>query len=587
MDEEKISSISTPPPLPIQPYVADDEYISISIGKCQQKFLVNDLLLLSYFEALFSDRWQTQQKRNTNSMENTNIPIIIDDKNNQTLHFSAQELCCIIHIKKYQQIPISFPYQRLHHLSNAIDFFSELSLTIDILLIYFRKCKPALAHKTLKNISFPSVTNTDIIQKSAQKYLKIMTNDIQHMRQKWLEKYQTLPIKYILFDDIIITNIFVRSYNIEWVQHTLQNERSWIIQCGCLDRFLSVWEIVKYRKLYKYHISIFECIEKMSHDIDISVPAHHCVHEHVLIALKQIFIDTMDIVVNFNSHELQSQLQTLPQMKKDSSTNAYLRFNLQQLLKTHFEFIIDNRQKIFDICEMQSMLHISKKMTSIQKFNFLKICLTFHKQCMINIKKRVKNVCNENEEFDENCEQKVNVDENIVKYIQVWKSLLQYLIASDVDYSIRLVDKWFAIFVDDIQWILNTVACVLNTQSSQKLAFAIANYATTDCIVNHSMDGKYFEYLSNVLGLEWRLMDNVNISTVLKSNYIRNNGGSCDSNSLIIVDDEYVDNCGGSENDSNFCNANDCEYGLYIDESESNVADCNLNINISSTSTDV
>merc|ERR1712228_1138654 len=221
----------------------------------------------------------------------------------------------------------------------------------------------------------------------------------------------------------------------------------------------------------------------------------------VLIVLKKLFIDTMQIVVGFNN---ENSLKSLRQISadsfygevKDSMDNEtenetvseyydYHKFNLQELIRTHMEFIIVNRKQCFDIDELKQLLIISRNMTGTQKFFFLKTLLSFHNDWLEN--------------------SEVNFKQNRDEYVLCWKQLLKHLISSNVDHSINCVSQWLAIFIDESKFVLNTVANALNTDGSHKLGFAIANYATSDGIIDRKIDPQFMTYLHNSLGLFWKL----------------------------------------------------------------------------------
>eukprot|EP01084_Bolivina_argentea_P141027 247846_1 len=274
------------------------------------------------------------------------------------------------------------------------------------------------------------------ISNSAIKYLRNIQNNIVTMKEQWLETYKLLPILHVSYDNDMISQIFVRSYSIQWVQ--IKNEmgpRKWMIQCGNLKSFFHVWKIIKKRQLYKYDRLIFETIEKMCNDIDISVPIHHNVDDSVLIVLKKIFIETMQIVVMFNN---ENKMKIMKHIEKENNNSFdededikteyyydYNKFNLQELIRTHMEFVIVNRKKYFEIDELKQILSIAYYMNGIQKYSFLKILLSFHNDWIENIN-NIKH-CDE--------------------YILQWNNLLKYLISSASDYSINCVKQWLNIFI--------------------------------------------------------------------------------------------------------------------------------------------
>ena len=514
--------------------------IIIVIGKFQQQYYLSDLQLLSYFEALFSSRWNNNNDNN-NDDNNNNNKIVIGD--NKSLQFSIEELSTIIHIKKYNRIPITYHYKKLQILFIATDFFSEDILNEELLIIYFKKCKPSLSFKIIKNEL--SKSKNKLISQSAIKYLKNINENINTMKEKWLSLYKILPISHVSYDNEMIGQMFVRSFLIQWVQMKNDTKRKWMIQCGNLKSFFNIWNIIKKRELYKYDYHIFECIEKMCNDIDISVPIHHNVDQTVLIILKKIFIETAQIVVGFNNEKKKksspsfssptfSSLSNIFNDEKNNTDNDekyeqqgsnnnnnnehceyfdYHKFNLKELIRTHFEFVIVNRKQYFCIEELKKLLSIAHYMNNIQKYSFLKIILSFHKDLIENITNNLlKNKKKYKQEYDE--------------YILCWKNLIKYLICSEIDYSINLVQSWLYIFIiDDSKFILNQVANSLNTDGSHKLGFAIANYLTNPKNLENDdddndddndnnnnqkvIDPQYMTYLYNSLGLLWKLNNTV------------------------------------------------------------------------------
>ena len=273
-----------------------------------------------------------------------------------------------------------------------------------------------------------------------------------------------------------------------------------------MKSFFNVWSIIKKRELYKYDRVIFDCMEKMCNDIDISVPIHHRVDDSVLIVLKKLFIDTMQIVVGFNNenctkspsrqisadsfHAHAAEVkENEPVTESEANHYDYRKFNLQELIRTHMEFIIVNRKQCFDIDELKQMLIISRNMSGTQKFFFLKTLLSFHNDWLENVQ--------------------VNFKQNREEYVLCWKQLIKFLISSNVDHSINCVTQWLSIFIDESKFVLSTVANALSTDGSHKLGFAIANYATSDGIIDKKIDPQFMIYLHNSLGLCWKLNDTV------------------------------------------------------------------------------
>eukprot|EP01084_Bolivina_argentea_P148333 259356_1 len=147
MDDEKEASISfdnySPSPSNQSNYSSqhtNTTKITICIGKNQQQYNLNDLQLLSYFEALFSSRWKYID--DIDNELNINNSIIIGD--NKSLQFGMEELTCIVHIKKYNHIPVAYNYKKLILLCNGCDFFGEDILNEELLIHFFKKCKPSL-----------------------------------------------------------------------------------------------------------------------------------------------------------------------------------------------------------------------------------------------------------------------------------------------------------------------------------------------------------------------------------------------------------------------------------------------------------
>ena len=180
--------------------------IIVQIGKFQQPYYLNDLQLLSYFEALFSSRWKYNFDIDT--QQNDDNTIVIGD--NKSLQFGIDELNTIIHIKKYNRIPPSYNYKKLAVLCNAADFFSEDILNEELFILFFKKCKPSISFRALNeltklNHNFINNGNTKLISQSATKYLRGIHQNITNMKQKWLEKYKTLPIEKISYDNDMIS----------------------------------------------------------------------------------------------------------------------------------------------------------------------------------------------------------------------------------------------------------------------------------------------------------------------------------------------------------------------------------------------
>ena len=148
----------------------------------------------------------------------------------------------------------------------------------------------------------------------------------------------------------------------QWVQSANESQRRWTMQCGDTKSFFGIWRSVKRRELYKSDAAIFQCIEKMSNDIDISVPVHHHVDGTVLVVLKKVFLETMRIVVGFNAE---------PADAAPSAAVDYRKLNLLELIRTHCEFVIVNRRSHFDVAELKEMLSIAQRMTGKQKCGFL------------------------------------------------------------------------------------------------------------------------------------------------------------------------------------------------------------------------
>merc|ERR1712115_129632 len=98
------------------------------------------------------------------------------------------------------------------------------------------------------------------------------------------------------------------------------------------------------------------------------------------IVLKKLFIDTMQIVVGFNTENTLKSRQIsvdslyCEEVKEAETETAcpfdYRKFNLIESIRTHMEFIIVNRKQCFDIDELKQMLIISRNMTGTQKFLF-------------------------------------------------------------------------------------------------------------------------------------------------------------------------------------------------------------------------
>eukprot|EP01083_Nonionella_stella_P257173 880525_1 len=514
MEDEKDGSVSGGHISPSLSYssTTNPHKMTICIGKNQQQYNLNDLQLLSYFEALFSSRW----KYSDTNVEEENHSVVVGD--NKSLQFGIDELSCIIHIKKYNRIPPSYNYKKLILLCNASDFFSEDILNEELLIHFFKKCKPSLSFKVLSDLTKLNIftlnnTNNKLISTSAMKYLQSIRNNISNMKRKWLEKYKSLPISHVSYDNEMIAQMFVKSFSIKWIKMQNETKRKWIIQCGDTQSFFHVWNIIKKRELYKYDRVIFNCIEKMCNDIDISVPVHHNVDDSVLIILKRIFIDTIQIVVSFNSEKAKRPSLLRPKSTRNSfmidevndhkesldndDANGsesgaseyydYHKFNLQELVRTHMEFIIVNRKGYFEMDELKQMLNIGHYMNGIQKYSFLKTLLSFHN------------------DWQENIHTEINNKQSRDEYMLCWKNLIKYLIVSEVDYSTNCVSQWLPIFIDESKFILNTVGNALSTDGSHKLGFAIANYMTSNAVMEKKIDSQYIQYLGNSLGLMWKL----------------------------------------------------------------------------------
>eukprot|EP00483_Globobulimina_turgida_P010395 UN10415 len=183
--------------------------------------------------------------------------------------------------------------------------------------------------------------------------------------------------------------------------------------------------------------------------------------------------------------------------KSEYELYDYHKFNLQELIRTHMEFVVVNRKKYFEIDELKQLLSTAHYMNGFQKYSFLKTLLSFNNDWIENI---------------------INIKHNRDEYIICWKNLMKYLISSDVDYSINCVSQWLSIFIDESKFILNTVGNQLNTDGSHKLAFAIANYVTSDKITEKkNFDPHYMQFLYNSLGLFWKLNDTVGLTEITDS----------------------------------------------------------------------
>ena len=169
------------------------------------------------------------------------------------------------------------------------------------------------------------------------------------------------------------------------------------------------------------------------------MPIHHNVDPMVLLILKKIFIETMQIVVAFNNEksrkvnkcgsrnnlsylDLNDDKLNTDTNSDDSGTSEYYdyhKFNLQELIRTHFEFVIVNRKQLFDIDEIKQLLSISHFMSGMQKYSFLKIILSFHNDVIENVQNNPMKL--QREQRDE--------------YVLSWRSLIKYSISSKVDYQ--------------------------------------------------------------------------------------------------------------------------------------------------------
>ena len=224
------------------------------------------------------------------------------------------------------------------------------------------------------------------------------------------------------------------------------------MQCRDTKSFFWIWRSVKRRELYKSNAAIFQCIEKMSNDIDISVPVHHHVDGTLLVVLKKVFLGTMRIVVGFNADP-----------EHDAAHDFdYRKFNLLELIRTHCEFVIVNRHSHFEVSELKQMVSIAQRMTGPQKSSFLATLFSFH--------------------------------------------------ASDVDHAINVAPQWLPVFVAESKFVLNTVAQALSTEGAHKLGFAIANYLTSSKVADaRHIDPLYMQFLASSVGLCWGLNPGIDL----------------------------------------------------------------------------
>ena len=183
--------------------------ITVQIGSNQLSFPIHKLRSLSYFNAMFSQRWLNNRNLKTTTIDifgdyNSTNDHVTQSKQVET-PFQFIHLKCLLKCVEKKQIPSKLPPQLnlLEGLINCNDFLmnkQDCVITVDSLINYFKNVKPRLTIKQ-KTYLFEKTSN-QMLRQALILYNKQFDTKMNEMRLELAKNHSSIQsFSDIKFDD--------------------------------------------------------------------------------------------------------------------------------------------------------------------------------------------------------------------------------------------------------------------------------------------------------------------------------------------------------------------------------------------------
>ena len=493
---------------------ADDcERIKIKINNKIKWCGIKSLRKLSYFDAMFSDRWMKNRdlktaaidlfgENNSNSNDNSN--------NNDNNNFDFIHLEWLLKCVKVSKIRDDLPRdcELIEGLINCNDFLmnkQDSIINVESLVKYFKKSKPRMTPDERRLLRRDA--KHPVLKQALKNYKQEFVDKIQEMRTDLANNHSTIQsLSKIQFDNK--TAIMLLKEKLKFTIKKIENRKILSIS---IENFTNTQDYINLLQLIKKDSDKYSLsqIDSLMNVIDeINKPEHHLytlkvpLVRKVLVSCVQNLIDgysgkiqrarrEQSVNVNYNMDDHRLRLLSL----------FTARWKLVFFCRHSFAFFL-NAEAIFESL-LQNLVAGDRDSDSDAKgVEFVEKFATFVFEINDAIMKRYS----PNDSTNLSDESKLELETGLKNVYKMWKMCL--LNCSD-EWIVNNMELWFPIVHENdkhsVEWIMKDLVNDMDSATAWNFGIYLTKYIAYKWDSKDKFPQKYLDFLKNDLEINWNL----------------------------------------------------------------------------------
>ena len=465
-----------------------DDIVTLEIGNQTQRFNVNSLKRLSFFNAMFSKRWindNTNKEKCIKIFGTNNNNTNSNDNSNDNFAFGLKDLNLLLKCQENAQIPFNLKpdCNILEGLIKCNDYLSSNIINEESLIEYFKKLKPRMNFKQRNELI--NNTNNNLLKNALNKLNNAINDKMDATRNEFaLNHSKLVSLENITFDNKTANKLFIEKYKIkcEYLNNNYTKLKISISNFTSLDEYDKLWEQCDWDENLSVITQLPDLVNKVIKWENENNETSECSIEskYQLSAILTLLEATIEASVS-NSIDL-----------------SILDCNILSLIKTYFILVHQNNGCSIDLKDI-IRLALRMPLNNIVLFmNFI-----FEK-----MEKYFKNYNHILDHWSQNFQnRKTKARSN---FLQAIKESLILLSKYDEELLVNKSQIWFPIFHENDEnstnWIMDDLVSNMNAQNASDFGIYLTKYIAYEMKEPQKFPQIYLVFLQQELGITWEIV---------------------------------------------------------------------------------